>query len=149
MTLQVLAIVVLGLMCGSELNIAVFAHPTLNRQTPELHLPLRTSFATLLGRVMPFWMVASMLLNLLLLFPFAHLGAVAGHFAQAAFAVQLFVLVFSLGGLVPINNRIKLWTPTNLPNNWRAQERRWDTLHWIRTSVLIAAFVLLVLGALH
>jgi Domain of unknown function (DUF1772) len=149
MTFQVLAIVVLGLMCGSELNIAAFAHPMLNRQTPELHLPLRTSFAALLGRIMPIWMAVSMVLNLLLLFPFAHLGAVASHFAQAAFAIQLFVLLFSIGGTVPINNRIKLWTPTNLPNNWRAQERRWDRLHWIRTIVLIAAFVLLVLSALH
>jgi hypothetical protein len=31
MTLQLVALVVLGLMCGSELNVAAFAHPTLNR----------------------------------------------------------------------------------------------------------------------
>jgi hypothetical protein len=98
---------------------------------------------------MPFWMTSSTLLNLLLLFPFAHLGAHAGHLAQAAFAIQLFAILFSLGGPVPINNRVKHWTPANLPADWRAQERRWDLYHWFRTAGLIVAFALLVLSALH
>lgn len=149
MTLQLLAIVVLGLMCGSELNIAAFAHPTLNRQPTDAHIPVRAGLATLLGRVMPFWMIASTLLNLLLLFPFAHLGVLSTRLAQIAFAIQVFAVVFSLIGPVPINNRIRLWTPANLPADWQAQERRWDLYHWLRTAALIAAFVLLVLGALH
>ncbi len=149
MALQLLAIVVLGLMCGSELNVAAFGHPTLNRQITDVHIPVRASFATLFGRVMPFWMIASTLLNLLLLFPFAHLGVLAGHLAQAAFAIQLFAILFSLVGPVPINNRVKLWTPANLPADWRAQERRWDLYHWVRTAGLIVAFALLILSALH
>ncbi len=149
MVIQVLAIVVLGLMCGSELNVAAFGHPTLNRQTLDVHIPVRASFATLFGRVMPFWMVTSTLLNLLLLLPFAHLGVLAGHLAQTAFAIQVFAILFSLGGPVPINNRVKLWTPANLPSDWRAQEHRWDLYHWFRTCGLIVAFVLLVVSALH
>ncbi|HEX4582361.1 MAG TPA: DUF1772 domain-containing protein [Acidobacteriaceae bacterium] len=149
MVLQVLAVVVLGLMCGSELNIAAFVHPTLNRQSPDVHISLRASFATLLGRVMPFWMATSTLLNLLLLLPFEHLGSLARHLAAIAFAIQVFAILFSLVGPVPINNRIKLWTPTNLPSNWRAQEHRWDLYHWSRTCGLIVAFVLLVAGALR
>jgi uncharacterized membrane protein len=149
MALQLLAIVVLGLMCGSELNVAAFGHPTLDRQTPDVHIPVRASFATLFGRVMPFWMATSTLLNLLLLFPFAHLGVLAGHLAQAAFAIQVFAILFSLAGPVPINNRVKLWTPANLPADWRAQARRWDLYHWVRTVGLIVAFALLVLSAMH
>ena len=41
-------------------------------------------------------------------------------------------MVFSLVGLVPINNRIAKWTATTLPANWQAQERRWDSYHWFR-----------------
>jgi Domain of unknown function (DUF1772) len=149
MALQVLAIVVLGLMCGSELNVAAFAHPILDRLSPGVHVPVRASMARLFGGVMPFWMVGSTLLNLLLLFPFAHLGAVAGHLAQSAFVTQVFAIVFSLAGPVPINNRVKLWTPANVPANWRAEERRWDLYHWFRTCMLVVAFVLLVLSALH
>jgi hypothetical protein len=87
MVLQVLAIVVLGLMCGSELNVAAFAHPTLHRQPLEVHIPVRASWATLFGRVMPFWMATSTLLNLLLLLPFEHLGVLARHLAAIAFAI--------------------------------------------------------------
>jgi hypothetical protein len=149
MVLQVLAIVVLGLMCGSELNVAAFAHPTLNREPLEVHVPVRASFARLFGRVMPFWMATSTLLNLLLLLPFEHLGVLARHLAAIAFAIQVFAVLFSLVGPVPINNRTKLWTPTHLPSNWKAQERRWDLYHWIRTCGLIVAFALLVVSALH
>jgi Domain of unknown function (DUF1772) len=149
MVLQVLAIVVLGLMCGSELNVAAFGHPTLNRQPLDVHIPVRASFATLFGRVMPFWMATSTLLNLLLLLPFEHLGVLAGHLAQIAFAIQVFAILFSLVGPVPINNRTKLWSPANLPADWKAQERRWDLYHWIRTCGLIVAFTLLVVSALR
>jgi hypothetical protein len=30
------------------------------------------------------------------------------------------------------------------PADWRAQERRWDFYHWVRTFGLIAAFTILV-----
>src|SRR3954452_8589754 len=149
MVLQVLEIVVLGLMCGSELNVAAFGHPTLNRQPLDVHIPVRASFATLFGRVMPFWMATSALLNLLLLLPFEHLGVLAGHLAQIAFAIQVFAILFSLIGPAPINTRTRLWTPANLPKDWKAQERRWDLYHWIRTCGLIVAFTLLVVSALR
>jgi Domain of unknown function (DUF1772) len=149
MILQVLAIIVLGLMCGSELNVAAFAHPTFDGQSLDVHIPVRASFARLFGRVMPFWMATSTLLNLILLLPFEHLGVLAGHLAAIAFAIQVFAILFSLSGPVPINNRVKLWTPESLPSNWKAQERRWDLYHWIRTCGLIVAFALLVVSALR
>ena len=146
MALQLLSIVVLGLMCGSELNVAAFAHPMLNRQSLEVHVPMRSSFAILFGRVMPFWMASSTLLNLLLLLPFVHLNESAWRLAAIAFAIQVFAVVFSLVGPVPINNRITKWTTESLPEDWRAQEHRWDLYHWLRTCGLIVAFAILVLS---
>ena len=146
MTLQLLAVVVLGLMCGSELNVAAFAHPTLNRQPLEVHVPMRASMAALFGRVMPFWMAGSTLLNLLLLLPFENLNESAWRFAALAFTIQIFAVVFSLVGPVPINNRIIKWTPESLPEDWQAQEHRWDQYHWLRTAGLIVAFAVLVLS---
>ncbi len=145
-TLQVLAVLVLGLMCGSELNVAAFAHPALNRQPLEVHIRLRSSWAALFGRVMPFWMTGSTLLNLLLLLPVAHLSEPAWRFAAIALGIQIFAVVFSLIGPVPINNRIMKWTPESLPNDWRSQEHRWDLYHWVRTAGLIVGFALLVLS---
>jgi Domain of unknown function (DUF1772) len=146
MTFQLLSILVLGLMAGSELNVAAFAHPMLNRQSLEVHVPIRSELATLLGRVMPFWMSGSTLLNLLLLLPFEHLDDKAWRLAAVAFAIQVLAVVFSLIGPVPINNRIARWRAESLPSDWRSQEHRWDLYHWVRTSGLVVAFVILALS---
>ena len=146
MTLQILAVVVLGLMCGSELNVAAFAHPMLNRQPLEVHVRMRASLAALFGRVMPFWMGGSTLLNLLVLLPFERLSVPAWRFAAVALAIQISAVVFSLVGPVPINNRIAKWTTESLPEDWRAQEHRWDQYHWLRTCGLIVGFAILVLS---
>ena len=146
MALQIFAVLVLGLMCGSELNVAVFAHPTLKRQRLETHILVRSSFATLFGQVMPFWMSGSTLLNLLLLLPFEHLSGSAWDLAAVALLIQVFAVLFSLAGPVPINNRIIKWAPQSLPSDWGAQEHRWDLYHWFRTCALVAAFAILVLS---
>ena len=146
MALHILVVLVLGLMCGSELNVAAFAHPTFNKHPLEIHIPLRASFAALLGRAMPFWMAGSTVLNLLLLLPFEHLSESAWRWAAVAFAIQVLAVLFSLVGPVPINNRIAKWTLESLPDDWRAQEHRWDVYHWLRTCGLIVAFGMLVLS---
>jgi hypothetical protein len=38
MLFQLLAVITLGLMCGSELNVAAFGHPSLNRQPLNAHI---------------------------------------------------------------------------------------------------------------
>jgi uncharacterized membrane protein len=146
MILHLVALLVLGLMCGSELNVALFSHPLLKLQPLETHVLVRSSLAVLLGRVMPFWMAGSTLLNLVLLLPFAHLNESAWRFAAIAFAIQAIAVVFSLVGPVPINSRIAKWTPSSFPEDWSAQEERWDTYHFVRTCGLIVAFALLALS---
>ncbi len=146
MTLHLIALVVLGLMCGSELNVAAFAHPTLNRLPLEAHILLRSAWARLFGRVMPFWMAGSSVLNLLLLLPFARLAGSAWRLAAIAFATQVLAVVFSLTGPVPINNRIAKWTLQSLPADWKELEHRWDIYHWLRTCGLIVAFTILAVS---
>ena len=146
MIVHLLALLVLGLMCGSELNIALIGHPVLTRQPLETHILVRSSLAALLGKVMPFWMGGSTLLNLLLLLSFEQLNQVAWRLAAIAFAIQALAVLFSLVGPVPINNRIAKWTPKALPENWNAQERRWDSYHFVRTCGLILAFALVGLS---
>lgn len=146
MTLQLLSVLVLGLMCGSELNVAVFAHPTLTRQPLDAHILVRSSFAALFGHAMPFWMAGSTLLNLLLLLPFEHLTGSAWRLTAIALGIQVFAVLFSLVGPVPINNRISKWVPEFLPSDWREQEHRWDLYHWFRTCALVVAFAILVIS---
>lgn len=148
MTLQIFAIVVLGLMCGSELNVAIFGHPILGSQPLEVHMPVRAALARLLGRVMPFWMGGSTLLNLLLLLPFEGLSGTAWRLAAISSAIQVAAVVFSLVALVPINNRIAKWTPSTVPADWKDQERRWDVYHIVRTTGLVVAFAILILSGM-
>jgi hypothetical protein len=146
MTLQMVALLVLGLMCGSELNVALFAHPVLQRLPQETHILVRSALAALLGRVMPFWMGGSTLLNLSLLLPFAHLNESAWRYAAIAAAIQVLAVLFSLVAPVPINNRIAKWTLASIPADWSAQEHRWDVYHFVRTCALVVAFLLLALS---
>src|SRR5215470_4933907 len=133
MILHLVALLVLGLMCGSELNVALFTHPALKKQPLETHILVRSSLAALLGRVMPFWMSGSTLFNLLVILPFEHLNESAWRLAAVAFAIQVLAVVFSLVAPVPINNRIAKWTPKSIPEDWNAQEHRWDMYHLVRT----------------
>ena len=55
--LNVVAIIVAGLMVGSELAIAAFVHPTLDKLPDDVHLPAASALARLLGRFMPFWYI--------------------------------------------------------------------------------------------
>ena len=146
MTLQMVALLVFGLMCGSELNIALFVHPVLKRLPLETHILVRSALAALLGRVMPFWMAGSTLLNILLLLPFAHLNESAWRYAAIAAAIQVLAVLFSLVAPVPINNRIAKWTLASIPADWSAQEHRWDVYHFVRTCALVVAFLLLALS---
>src|ERR1700738_4268670 len=62
--LHVVAIIVAGLMVGSELAIAAFVHPTLDKLSDDVHLPAASALARVLGTVMPFWYVLVFLLTL-------------------------------------------------------------------------------------
>src|ERR1700758_5346705 len=100
-------------MCGSELNVGAFAHPTFSRQPLETHIRVRSAFAILFGRVMPFWMAGSTLLNLALL------PGMAWRLTAISAAIQLLAVIFSLIGPVPINNRVQTWKPGSLPSDWQ------------------------------
>src|SRR5258707_269285 len=125
MTLQILAILLLGLMCGSELNVAAFAHPVLNRQPSEAHILVRSSLAKLFGRVMPFWMAGSTLLNLSLLLPFEHLNKSAWHLAATAARCHADLFRCSKGSSSERFSRVEpaIQKGITRPNNFASDER--------------------------
>src|ERR1700693_2129251 len=98
MVLQVWAVFALALLCGSELNVAAFAHPKLNQQPRETRSRLRSALAAVFGGIMPFWMAGSALLSLTLLFE--HLNRQSWCLAAIAFAIQLLAVLLSLIGPV-------------------------------------------------
>ncbi|MCD4533165.1 DUF1772 domain-containing protein [Nocardioides sp. cx-169] len=144
-SIAVVALVVTGLLVGVELCVAVFVNPILDRLPGDAGLLGRADGGRVLGRLMPWWYVASFLLCVAV----AVLADGAGStWAAAAGAALLMVsVVISVTLLVPINNRAKTWTPGNAPADWRDQVQRWDRLHYLRVAIITAGFASLALGA--
>lgn len=140
--LQVVTTVSVGVMVGVEFAVAVVLNLILNGLPDDSNQRGRSHGGRMLGAVMPFWYISSLVL--------VAVWAVAGWHDDStglvvtAGALLLLSVVMSVALLVPINNRGKTWTPDNRPDDWKQQMRRWDRYHYARVTVIIAAFALLV-----
>jgi hypothetical protein len=143
--LAVVTATVVGTMVGVEFAVAVFVNPILLRLPAGPSLEARADGARVLGRVMPFWYVGSLILTAGL--AAATWGQPAAGAAIAAAALLVVSVVMSVALLVPINKRARTWTADNHPGDYREQQQRWDRLHYARVAVIIAAFVLTLVAA--
>jgi uncharacterized membrane protein len=146
-TLRVLTVLVVGLMVGVELAVAAVANPIFNRLDVQSALAARGDGARLLGRVMPFWYVGSLLLGAL----WATLtwGSTQAAPVVAGTALLAVSVVLSVTLLVPINSRAARWAAGEAPADWRRQLTRWDRLHLLRVVIIIAGFALFTVAAVH
>ncbi|MFI6488408.1 anthrone oxygenase family protein [Streptomyces sp. RGM 3693] len=140
--LQVVTAVVVGVMVGVEFAVPFFINPTLNALPDDSNQLGRAHGGRRGGAVMPFWYITSLVL--------VAIWAIAGWhhpgtgLVVTAGALLILSVIMSILLLVPINNRVKTWTPENRPADWKQQINRWDRFHYVRVAVIIAAFALLV-----
>ncbi len=145
--LNVVAIIVAGLMVGSELAIAAFVHPTLDKLPDDVHLPVATALARVQGRFMPFWYILVSLLTLAeALIGWRQSGRLPIWFATSAI-LWILAILYSVTALVPINNRIASWESSTRPADWKTYRSRWDLLHRWRVVLLTIAFAFLIVGS--
>jgi uncharacterized membrane protein len=144
-TLAIVAGSVVGLMVGVEFAVAVFVNPILLRLPAGSSLEARADGGRILGRVMPFWYVGSLILTVGL--AIVRWGKPTAGAAIAAAALLALSVVMSVTLLVPINNRSATWTADDHPDDWREQHQRWDRLHYARVAIIVAAFVLTLVAA--
>ena len=142
--IEMLAVLIVGPLVGSEFAVAAFANPIVGRLPDQAFRAARSDGGRLLGKVMPFWYIAALVLLV---------GAtvIAHSRLIGAAAVLLAVtVVLSVAMLVPINNRIAAWSGDGPADGDSIRElaARWDRLHWLRVVILAVVFVLLVVGAL-
>jgi uncharacterized membrane protein len=139
--LEVFTTVVVGLMVGVEFSVAVVINRILDALPGDNGQLGRAHGGRMLGAVMPFWYIGSLILSAVwAVAGWHHHGA--GLVVTAAGLLIVSVLM-SVLLLVPINNQGKTWTPENRPADWKQQMNRWDRYHYVRVAVLIAAFTLL------
>ncbi|MEY9864445.1 putative membrane protein [Catenulispora sp. GAS73] len=141
-TLEVFTTVAVGVMVGVEFAVAVVLNRILNALPAESDQLGRAHGGRMLGAVMPFWYIGSVVLV-------GIWAAARWHHHGTGLVVTSGVLlivsvIMSLLLLVPINNRNKTWTPEKRPEDWKEQMNRWDRFHYIRVADIIAAFALLV-----
>ncbi len=140
-TLEAFTTVVFGVMVGVEFSVAFVINPIFNALPEDSGQLGRAHGGRMLGAVMPFWYIGSLVL--------VAIWAIAGWhhhgtgLVVTAGALLILSVIMSLLLLVPINNQSKTWTPENRPEDWKEQSNRWDRFHYVRVAVLIAAFALL------
>ncbi|MFB7643267.1 anthrone oxygenase family protein [Streptomyces sp. NPDC058961] len=140
--LEVTTTVVVGLMVGVEFAVAFVMNPIFNGLPDDSNQSARSHGGRMLGAVMPFWYIGSLVLAVIWVVAGRHRGG-TGLVVIAA-ALLILSVVMSLLLLVPINNRGKTWTAETRPADWKEQLSRWDRYHYIRVAIIVAAFTLLV-----
>jgi uncharacterized membrane protein len=58
-----------------------------------------------------------------------------------SFTFMVITLLITVMVEVPIDNTIKIWTVTTMPDNWEALRAKWQYYHSMRTFTSIASFV--------
>src|SRR5262249_17866380 len=109
-------------------------------------LPAIQTFARFFGKIMPVWMAATLLLHLILLWLTWRWPANQTMYLVCAVFLWIIIILFSVVGPVPINNRIKAWDIAHLPKDWEIQRLRWDTLNAVRVFLIALAFLALLAG---
>ncbi|MGY5003001.1 DUF1772 domain-containing protein [Streptomyces sp. st115] len=140
--LEIVTTVIVGLLVGVEFSVAFVINRILNALPDDSAQLGRSHGGRMLGAVMPFWYIGSLVLSAI--WAIAGWGEGGVGLVVAAGGLLLVSVVMSILLLVPINNLGKTWTPENRPADWKEQMNRWDRYHYIRVAVLIAAFTLLV-----
>ncbi len=135
--LDILTVLLTTLMTGNELAVSLFINPALWKLDDR---SMTKELAASLGRAMPFWYAACLLL--LLAEVFTHWQTSARPLLIASACIWIFTIAFTLAVLVPINNRLAAGTSPNP----RAEHKLWDTLHRARIALLIAAILCLLVA---
>ncbi|MGW6772548.1 anthrone oxygenase family protein [Streptomyces sp. NPDC055037] len=138
--LAVVTVVVVGVMVGVEFAVAVFVNPILDRLPDDGGLGARSDGARVLGRVMPFWYIGSVVLGAL--WSTLAWGAAGVSFVAAGTVLLVVSVVMSILLLVPINSRVATWSHEGVPADWKRQMGRWDRFHYVRVGVIVLAFAL-------
>ncbi len=139
--LDALATVIAGPLVGVEFAVAAFANPRFARLPDDSFRVARGEASRVLGRVMPFWYIATQVLLVA-----AAIGAngVRSWLAGTAAVLMAAIVLLTVTVLVPINNRIAAWSAGGEPS--RDLAARWDRLHWVRVAALLVVFVLLTVA---
>jgi uncharacterized membrane protein len=140
-------LVLAGLLAGNEFGTKAAVHPALERLGPPERVRAEQEVTRRYAAIMPFWMssvVGSCVLALAL-----SRGKPGFLPTLAGTACFVGMMVSTLIGNVPINDRVLELSPESDGEEFVELRERWDRLHTLRVALNVAGFALLCLGALR
>lgn len=139
-----------ALLAGNEFGTWAAVHRALwSMPTPE-HIRAEQALTRRFASIMPFWMVSVLVSCLPALALARRGGASAFRFTLAGTFCFVAMLVSTVRGNVPINNRTLELSPEETPpEEWRDLRARWDRLHAVRVVLNVTGLGLLLLGTIR
>jgi uncharacterized membrane protein len=139
LALNIVTILCIGLLIGTEFAVAVFINPILRKLDDRAQANAIRLFAKRLGTAMPFWYAASLLL--LIGQAFLRRQESGDALLIAACAIWVAVIIHTLLVLVPINNRMIQLDSDAFSAEAQREHTKWDNLHRFRVAALVASMV--------
>jgi uncharacterized membrane protein len=144
---RLLNLILAGTLTGNELGGLVAVHPALGNLPADEHLRAEQEVYRRYGRIMPFFMTATVASAIPVLSAIKDCGSAEFRLTLAGMLCFAAMLTVTLIGNVPINKRI-----LELPAREESYEellvlrRRWDRLHAVRNFLNVVGLVLSCLG---
>ena len=91
-------------------------------------------------------MPATLLLMLIAVLLSRHINKYSFYLYSISFLLMVITLIITVAVEVPIDNQIKTWTETSLPENWESIRQKWGMFHTLRTFTSIASVGFFVWG---
>ncbi len=141
------AIVLSGVLTGSELTSWGIVHPTLWKLEHREQVRVEKLVYKRFGSIDPFLMTGT---TAACFVAASGLHGRSGALALTAGGCYATMVAITLIGNMPINLRVFRWDEDRGdPEEWRRLRRRWDRLHNVRIPFDVTGFVLITLAALH
>ena len=139
-------LVLAGLLAGNELGTKVALHPSLEKLGAPERIRAEQEVTRRYAAIMPFWMSSTVVSCL----PALAFSRGSRRFLPTLLGTACFVgmLLSTLLGNVPINNRVLEMDPDGDAEEFAGLRERWDRLHTRRVVLNVAGLAFLCLGAL-
>src|SRR5215212_2070434 len=135
-----------ALLAGNEFGGLVAVHPALAKLgTPE-RIRADQEVTRRYAKIMPFWMLSVIASCLAALTIHRRSGAFFFTLEETTYFVAM--LISTLVGNVPINNRVLELSPKDDAEEFRRLRERWNRLHVFRVLINVVGLRLLYSGAL-
>ena len=137
-SIEIAAILCIGLLLGTEFAVSVFINPIVWQLDEPAQATATRLFATRLGKAMPFWYAASFIFLIVEAVLYRHQTSLP--LLIAACTIWAAVILQSVFFLVPIANRMTRLA-NSFPEAERQQSKKWDTRHRLRIAAVGVSFL--------